>query len=97
MKINMARRQIEKDLCKEIKDSSFNFIPRGYINIETIYELVQQNYPNLCDDDYLCSIHCEGGTNQAEWKHGVRTVLNQLKSINGTVRHSGSRGVWIFF
>ena len=93
----MARRQIEKDLCREIKDSSFNFIPRGYVTIETIYELVQQNYPNLFGDEYLCSTHCKKGTNQAEWKHGVRSVLNQLKSIDGSIRHSGSRGVWIFF
>lgn len=65
----MARRQIEKDLCREIKDSSFNFIPRGLVSIHTIYELVQQRYPNLCDDDYLCSTHCREGSNQPEWKH----------------------------
>lgn len=93
----MARRQIEKDLCREIKDSSFNFIPRGYVTIETIYELVQHNYPNLCDDNYLCSTHCTGGSNQPEWKHGVRSVLNQLKSIDGAIRYSGSRGIWIFY
>jgi len=92
----MARRQIEKDLCREIKDSSFNFVPRGFASLQTIYELVQQTYPNLCDDDYLCSTHCRGGTNQSEWKHGVRFVLNQLKSIDGSVRRSGNRGIWSF-
>lgn len=92
----MARRLIEKNLCREIKDSGFNFVPRGFATIETIYELVQQEYPNLCDDDYLCSTHCRAGSNNPEWKHGVRTILNQLKSINGSVRHSGNRGIWSF-
>ena len=92
----MAIRQIEKDLCKELKDSSFNFIPRGFVTIQTIYELVQQRYPDLCDDDYLCSTHCRSTTNRPEWQHGVRSVLNQLKSIDGSIRHTGSRGIWSF-
>ena len=54
----MARRDIEKQLCTELKASSFNFIPRGEIRIEELYELIEQRFPDLCDNNYLCSEHC---------------------------------------
>ena len=90
----MARRPIEKQLCKELKDSKFRFIPIGTIHIENIYELVQRNYRTLCDNEYFCSEHCRGGNNQPEWKHGVRSVLNQLKSNTGNIRKDARRNYW---
>jgi hypothetical protein len=92
----MARRPIEKELCINLKESEFNFVPFGIIHIENIYELVRNNYPNLCDDDYFCSEHCRGGTNQPEWKHAVRSVLARLKSVNGSIRKATGRGYWEF-
>lgn len=92
----MARRDIEKQLCTELKASSFNFIPRGEIRIEELYELIEQRFPDLCDNNYLCSEHCKSNSKQPEWKHAVRSVLSQLKSKNENIRYTGNIGWWSF-
>ena len=92
----MARRPIEKELCINLKQSEFNFVPLGIIHIENIYELVKNTYPNLCDDDYFCSEHCRRGSNQSEWKHAVRTLLDSFKSENGSIRKPLAKNYWEF-
>ena len=92
----MARRPIEKELCINLKQSEFNFVPLGIIHIENIYELVKNTYPNLCDDDYFCSEHCRQGKNQPEWKHAVRTLLGSFKSENGSIRKPLAKNYWEF-
>lgn len=93
----MARRPLEKELCIKLKESRFSFIPDGKMHIEDIYELVHKNYRKLCDDNYYCSQHCRSGNNQPEWKHAVRSVLGQLKSVSGSIRKSDQRKYWDFY
>jgi hypothetical protein len=44
-----------------------------------------------------CSENCRKGNNQPEWNHTVRSALNNLRSIDAAIRHSGHRGYWEFF
>lgn len=92
----MARRPLEHELAENLKMTEFNFVPRGEILLESIYELVQRQYPNLCDDEYLCSDHCIAGMNQPEWKHVVRGVLDNLRKHAGPVNKSPQRNYWTF-
>jgi|1048.fasta_scaffold02471_8 hypothetical protein len=92
----MPRRQPERDLYRQVKDSNFDFMPRGVFNMDEIYHHVKENYPNLCDDEYLCSTHCSNGLSQAEWKHVIRQVLSNIKTLDIHVRKSENRSYWEF-
>jgi hypothetical protein len=92
----MPRRQPERDLLRQLKDSNFDFMPRGIIKMDEIYHHVKENYPTLCDDEYLCSTNCSNGDNQPEWKHAVRTLLNQYKALDIHVRKNEVRSYWEF-
>jgi hypothetical protein len=92
----MARRQIEQELADSLKLSEFNFIPRGTIDIQTVYELVHQTFPTLCDDTFLCSDHCIDGGNQPEWMHVVRGVLDGFNKQNGPITKNPQRNYWDF-
>ena len=90
----MARRPMESQLYVELVDSRFNFIERGTIDINDIYDAVKRQYPNMCDDEYLCYHRQNVGLNQSEWKHVVRNALEQCKSDDLEI--GGIRGSWIF-
>lgn len=86
-------RPIEKELSRLLRESQMDFLGNDEIHIIRIYELVKNQYPDFCDDDYLCSDNCSNGGNQPEWQHVVRGVLNNFKR-NGIVQ-SGLRGYWV--
>jgi hypothetical protein len=92
----MARRPIESQLYRELVDSGFRFIERGTREINEIYNAVNREYSNLCDDEYSCAHYRSVGLHQAEWKHVVRGALNRSKSIYENIVYSGRRGYWIF-
>jgi len=54
----MARRPIEKALYKTIKENELDFIPRGIYHIQELYDFIKNEYPHLCDDNYLCIQNC---------------------------------------
>ena len=91
----MARTELE-ELYRVVMDSRFEFVPRGENHLRTVYEIVENRYPELCDNSYLCSTNCKSGVNQPEWKHIVRTVLNEMKKRGEPITTGGSRGVWVF-
>lgn len=74
-----------KRLYKNLRDSEFGCVPPGFQETEEVYELVQNEYPHLCDDSVRCRDICGADHDQAEWKHRVRTVQQDL------VRNSASR------
>jgi len=76
--------------------SRFSFIEPGETSISAIYESVRQQFPHLCDDNYLCSDNCRTTHTQPEWKHKVRSALQSLKSEYGMISFSGRRNFWIF-
>jgi hypothetical protein len=76
---NMARRPQEKILCRVLMDNGFAFVGNGPKTIIEIYDSVQAQYHEFCDDQYLCINHCRKGSNQPEWKHAVRSVLGSMK------------------
>jgi hypothetical protein len=85
-------RPIEKTLRKELRDSNFNFIPNGVYSQKELYERVEQQFPTLCDNHYLCIENCNSGTNSPEWQHAVRSVMQQFKTQGRLVNQS--RGYW---
>lgn len=89
-------RPLESQLYRELVDSRFNFLDRGTIEINDIYNAVHRQYPHLCDDEFLC-VHQQNAVNsQPEWKHIVRAALQRSKIIYDEVTFSGRRGFWIF-
>lgn len=91
----MARRPIESQLYQELRESEFEFIANQPIHIHRIYEEVKNRHPELCDDEYLCSVCCRNGNDQPEWMHVVRGCIQALKSKN-IAHRTGNVGEWIF-
>lgn len=89
----MARRPTEKELYKTLKENELDFIPRGIYHNEEIYDFIKNEYPHLCDDNYLCIQHCRSGDNRPEWKHAVRTFLENSKK-NNKIQKMPERGFW---
>ena len=61
-----------------------------------IYDYVQQKYPDLCDDAYLCADNCKDGHNRPEWKHRDRAAIWDAKDRSDYVSRDSSRGHWCF-
>lgn len=91
----MARRPIEKRLSEELIQSEYVFLGNEPINILQVYARVNAKYPDLCDDEYLCSEHCKKGNNQPEWKHAVRSGMQTMKK-RGIAFRTGKKWEWIF-
>lgn len=91
----MARTDITK-LYKRLTSTRFDFVPRGEHTLDNVYRLVKVKYPHYCDDNYLCSMNCQSIHNQPEWKHTVRSALNNLKVAMGAVSRGTLRGHWRF-
>ncbi len=89
----MARRPIEKELIETLTENELDFIPRGIYHIKEIYDFIKNEYPHLCDDNYLCIQHHRGGKNAPEWKHAVRSFFNKLIKINKILKMP-ERGFW---
>lgn len=87
-----------EDLQRQLRQSDMRCVPHGAQQLtESVYPAVQSAYPNLCDDDYRCENAHEGGKDQAEWKHAIRNVLNQLaEDDQSRVRRHDDYGVWMF-
>ena len=89
-------RHIESTLYRYLMDHEFRFMERGLRTINEIYDTVEYHFPLICDNNYLCSQNCRAGNNQPEWKHTVRNALQALKSAEGPVIFTGTRGLWLF-
>lgn len=87
-----------EDLQQQLRQSDMRCVPHGAQQLtESVYPAVQIAYPHLCDDNYRCEDAHEGGKDQAEWKHAIRNVLNQLaEDSQSRVRRHDDHGVWMF-
>ncbi|MFC6723453.1 HNH endonuclease [Halobium palmae] len=87
-----------EDLQRELRQSDMRCVPHGPQRLtESVYPAVQSAYPTLCDDDYRCEDAHKGGKDQAEWKHAIRNVLNQLADDNQSrVQRYDEHGAWMF-
>lgn len=86
------------ELQGRLAESDFGFVSDGNRSLnDDIYPKVKDEYPSLCDDEFLCSDTCSGGHDQPEWKHAVRRVLDMLKNNpESRVNKHSDRGVWKF-
>jgi len=83
----MPRRQQEKDLHVALMTSQFDFIGNEETQLEDIYQLVQAEYGQYCDDEFKCNQCCRNGHPFPEWQHVVRATL-QLAKIKGYVQRA---------
>jgi hypothetical protein len=67
-----------KQLYKELRDTEFGCVPPGFQDTEDVYEMVREEYPDLCDDSIQCREVCGTDSSQSEWKHRIRTVQQDL-------------------
>jgi 5-methylcytosine-specific restriction protein A len=74
-----------RTLYKRLRDSEFGCVPPGFHETEDAYEMVRQEHPRLCDDNIQCQEVCGTDSTQAEWKHRIQTVQQDL------VRYEESR------
>ena len=85
-------RQKEHQLSAEIRNGNFSFLEPGRYTISEIYKLVNNRFPDLCDNQYLCSQNCKSGHNHPEWFHVVRGCLQNGKAAGIII--NTNRGVW---
>ncbi len=92
----MARNDL-KLLYQKLLKSEFDFVPIGEHSLQALYNIVQNRFPTLCDDDYLCRTNCKSGNNSPEWQHVVRKALYEMQRRQSTKAITGSqRGYWLF-
>ena len=82
-------------LYKKLRESEFDCIEPGFHETADVYEHVQAEYSELCDDNIRCDDICENGANQPEWKHRVRTVQQDLLNKPGARVKKLSKG-WFY-
>lgn len=85
-----------KKLYQNLIDTRLSFVSKGRHHITEIYKCIRFRYPDLCDDNYLCSENCKSGVRQPEWKHIVRGALDALKDKLQRIKKDSQRGFWIF-
>ncbi len=83
-------------LYQHLQETQFSFAPRGRHHLHDIYSYVKEQYPELCDDSYLCSESCKQGHNSPEWQHRVRAALDSLKRRSPIVQSDSEHGFWQF-
>lgn len=91
----MAREDLSQ-LYTALTENKFSFVPQGRHNIKDVYLSVQDRFPELCDDSYLCSENCKNGHNSPEWKHRVRAAIWEVKDVSEYVARDAERGFWVF-
>ena len=89
-------RQIEKELSQALRDSNLNFIRRGTIHLDEVYEEVRKYFWDLCDESYTCLGAGHSKSKQEEWKHVTRNVMSQISKKSDRLIFTGRRGYWEF-
>lgn len=86
-------RPIEQQLRKAIMASGLHFLrDNGNLRAKDIYRLVKIKFADLCDDNYLCNVHCRNGYNSPEWHHTVRSAIQSFKK-KGIISYVDKRWV----
>ena len=94
----MPRTITEKELSRSIREVDFGFVESGHRTLQEVYESVQNEFPNLCNADFLCIDCCSTGGNSPEWKHVVRSLLSSLKKkeFSRVQKIENNIGFWFF-
>lgn len=67
-----------KILYQELLKTGMACVPPGFQDTSDVYDLVEAEYPELCDNTILCRDVCSTDSTQAEWKHRLRTAQQGL-------------------
>ena len=63
-----------------------------------IYQRVYETFPDLCNNEFLCSDCCGGIHSDPEWHHIVRGALSRSKDkeFSRVQKRADSHGFWFF-
>jgi 5-methylcytosine-specific restriction protein A len=67
-----------QELYRTLIDTELGCVSAGSHPTSEVYEIVESEYPELCDNEIRCRDVCGTSTDQPEWKHRVRTVQQDL-------------------
>ena len=82
-------------LYSKLRESEFGCVPPGFHETGEVYELVESEYPALCDDSIRCVDVCSTNKSQPEWKHRIRTLQQDFSSNDGSRVKNLSKG-WYY-
>ncbi|QUO46543.1 MULTISPECIES: HNH endonuclease [Halorubrum] len=84
-----------KILYQQLRETELACVPPGFQDTSDVYDLVETEYPELCDDSILCREVCSSNSTQPEWKHRLRTVQQSLLEEDGSRIKRLSKG-WFY-
>jgi hypothetical protein len=76
-------------LNTHLKKRNFDFISPGTHHLQTVYGLVKEEYPDLCDDNLVIEEN-----KHPFWKNRTQFALNDCKGLGYVTK--GERNYWIF-
>ena len=88
-------RPIETQLSQLLRESNRAFLGYNPIKSQEIYSAVKNQFPDLCDDNYLCPHYGNQRSIRPEWHHLVRSYRNSLKKKGLAIR-TGNYAEWMF-
>lgn len=91
----MKIRPIEQQLYKSLINSNGDFLGFNPIESKDMYAAVKNQFPNLCDDDFICPHYSKQHTNQPEWQHVVRKFRERMKQ-KGLAMRTRNYAEWVF-
>jgi len=70
----------------------------GNQTLTHIYQRVYETFPDLCNNEFLCSDCCGGIHSDPEWHHIVRGALSRSKEkeFSRVQKRADSHGFWFF-
>jgi 5-methylcytosine-specific restriction protein A len=82
-------------LYQQLRETELACVPPGFQDTSDVYDLVEAEYPELCDDSILCRDVCSTNSTQPEWKHRLRAVQQSLLEKGGSRIKRLSKG-WFY-
>jgi hypothetical protein len=94
----MPYTETETQLSLELSLADFNFMEPGNQTLTHIYQRVYETFPDLCNNEFLCSDCCGGIHTDPEWHHIVRGALSRSKEkeFSRVQKRANSHGYWFF-
>jgi hypothetical protein len=59
-------REVEIILRATFRESIFRFMPDGIFTQKEVYDFIENDYPSLSDNNYMCIQNCKSGHNSLE-------------------------------
>ncbi len=90
----MTNREIKLKLSKIMLETNMGCMGTGIYSMQEVYEKVKKNYPELCNEQYLCIDNCKSGGKDPEYHHTIRGNMQTMKKRGRVIK--SSKGSWEF-